>query len=186
MDNALKDVFQAAAWIVAAGAGLFGIWRAIVEMRYSTDQRNVDLRWRQAETAKKILDELRTDYAARSALMMLDWNGRAYVYEGTATGPVTHDKRRESLRTVNTIFSPEDLATFIRDAFDSLFDHFERIEHFIRIELIRFEDVKEPLSYHVRKLAHSDERPTIENFLKVYEFTQATSFLKRFKEWRSA
>jgi hypothetical protein len=179
-----RDDVQAAAWAVAALAGLFGMWRAVVELRHSTKQRDLDLRWRQAEMGKKILDEL-GDSAAHSALTMLDWNGRIYMNAGVPTQPITHAIRRDSLRTVNTIFDPKSDALLIRDAFDVLLDRFERIEHFIRIELIRFEDIRQPLSYYIRKLAHNDERPVIEKFLEEYEFTLARNFLERFKEWHS-
>jgi hypothetical protein len=79
---------------------------------------------------------------------------------------------------------PGDDGPFIRDAYDALFDKIERLEHFIQIDLIRFKDVAEPLRYYVVKLAARDERPVIERFIATYGFTEAQSFLNRFREWK--
>jgi hypothetical protein len=105
--------------------------------------------------AKSCLDEL-SPYA-RHALKMLDWDGRNYeLSDKTLTHPIFHQTRRHSLRTQNPSFPPGDDGPFIRDAYDDLFDAFERFEHFIRIGLIRFEDVAGMLRYYISKMAQMD------------------------------
>ena len=87
-------------------------------------------------------------------------------------------------RIISSFRRPGDPGPFIRDAFDNLFDGFERLEHFIRIKLIRFEDVEPRLRYYVGKLGADDERPVAEVFLTAYGFALALRFLERFASWK--
>jgi hypothetical protein len=174
----IKDLFQIAAWAVAIVGGLIAAFKAIAEWRK-------DLRWKQAEMAKTCLDEIRDSPLASAALKMLDWTGLSFgLPDGTNSLPIDHEQRRTALRIVNTVFPPGDPGPFIRDAFDALFDGFERLEHFIRIELIRFDDVEPPLRYYVSKLAAPEDRRIIEAFLNEYGFALASSFLDRFNSWK--
>ncbi len=176
---AKKDLFQIFAWIVAIVGGLIAAFKAIAESR-----RN--LRWKQAEMAKTCLDEIWGNPLALAALRMLDWTGLSFPLpdEEGRTKPISHEQRRASLRVVNTQFPPGDPGPFIRDAYDCLFDGFERLEHFVRIKLIRFEDVEPRLRYYVGKLASADERPVAETFLSTYGFNLARCFLERFDSWK--
>ena len=176
----MKDFFQIAFWIAAVVGGLIASFKAIAEWRK-------DLRWKQAEMAKTCLDEIRNNQLASAALKMLDWDGRSFEESpNKSTSPIYHEDRRSALRVVNPVFPPGDPGPFIRDAFDTLFDGFERLEHFIRIDLIRFEDVEQPFRYYVSKLAAPEEYPVIQAFLKEYSFVLAFRFLDRFAEWRAA
>jgi hypothetical protein len=144
-----KDLFQVAASGVAIIGGLVAASKALAEFRRANDQRREDMRWKQAEMAKRCLDEIRNDSLARAALKMLDWSGLSYERPGgTKTGPIDRDTRRAALRTTNTIFSQDDDSPFIRDAYDALFDGFERLEHFIRMKLIVFDDVEPVFRYY--------------------------------------
>ena len=188
MSQNTKDWVQVAAWGITIIAGIVAAWKAIIEMKRSNDQRWEDMRWKQAEMAKKCLDEFTANDLARAALKMLDWTGRYYTKpDGGKTKPVDHQIRRNALRTTNTVFlqGKEDDADFIRDAFDELFDHFERAEHFIRIKLILFDDIQQPLSYHISKLAGKDDREIYQKYLQEYGFQLAQDFLKRFPVWNA-
>jgi hypothetical protein len=184
MDLDAKDFFQIAAWGVAVPGGLIAAWKAVVELHSANNQRKRDLRWRQGEMAKRCLDELFKDRNVSSALTMLDWSGRSYDGPEGKTKPITHERRHCALRTRDTTFPPGDDSPFIRDAFDALFDGFERLEHFIQIGLIRFEDVENRLRYYVGKLASLEERPVMEEFIREYEFPLVRRFLARFEAWR--
>ncbi len=188
MSQNLKDCFQIGAWAIAIIGGLITAYKAVKEMQRSNEQRREDMRWKQAEMAKKCLDEIFSNSQARAALRMLDWTGAIYAKpDGTKTGPIKHEERRVALRAKSTFFFPSgDDGPFIRDAYDELFDGFERLEHFIRIKLILFEDVKQPLSYYVGKLAVQEERVVIQPFLKEYGFQLAQDFLHRFPVWNEA
>ena len=88
-----------------------------------------------------------------------------------------------ALRTTGTEFQAGGDEEFVRDAFDGLFDGFERLEYFIEIKLIVFPDVEQSLSYYVGKLSNEDERPVIELFLRAYYPQAAKDFLTRFPSW---
>ncbi|MBL8190549.1 MAG: hypothetical protein JNK38_21200 [Acidobacteria bacterium] len=214
MSQDLKDYFQLGAWGVAIIGGLIAAFKAVAEMRRSNEQRREDMRWKQAEMAKKCIDEIFSNANTRAALRMLDWTGSIYAKpDNTKTGRITHESRRlalrtkdptslpgndsplirdayeehrQVLRTDDPIFLPGDDGPFIRDAYDQLFDEFERLEHFIRIKLILFEDVRQRLSYYIDKLALQEERAAIQPFLQEYGFTLAQDFLTRFPVWTGA
>jgi len=184
MESYYKDLIQIGVSIVAIIGGLVAVSQALTEMRRSNDQRREDMRWKQAEMAKKCLDEMFSNGLARAAMKMLDWSGLTYTMPGRSqTAPIEHATRREALRTSATVFTTDDPAPFIRDAYDELFDNFERLEHFVVINLILFEDIKQPLAYYVAKLAKPEERAVIELFLQAYKFHSAQKFLNRFPEW---
>jgi hypothetical protein len=176
LSTTMKDYFQILAWIATAVAAILAIL-----------QWHKNLRWKQAEMAKTCLDEIWNDPLAFAGLKMLDWTGLSFPLpdNGGHTPPISHEQRRASLRVVHTQFPPGDPGPFIRDAYDRLFDGFERLEHFIRIKLIRFEDVEPRLRYYVGKLGTGDERPTAELFLTAYDFKLALRFLERFASWKS-
>lgn len=185
MDVLVKDCFQAAAWAVAVIGGLIAAFKALAEHRRFNDQRCEDMRWKRAEMAKKCVDEIRADPLARSALKMLDWSGASYRRpDGGETCAITQEVRNNMLRTANTRFQPGDDGQYVRDAYDALFDAFARLEHFIAIKLILFEDIDQAFRYYVGKLGDAGNRSIFDDFLKTYGFGDAQAFLGRFSEWQ--
>ncbi len=185
INRQIMDGFQAAAWIVASVGGVIAASKAVVELRKATRQRAADMRWKQAEMAKTCIDELSKCCFAQCAMKMLDWSGRSFECGSRKTGPITAETRRRALRTEGAVFAPESDEQFIRDAFDELFDGFERLEHFIRIDLIRFEDVENAYAYYLDRPARPTERPVAEKFLTEYNFGLALPFLDRFNVWHN-
>jgi len=180
-----KDIVQVGAWAVAIVGGLVAAFMAVAQFRRANDQRREDLRWKQAELAKRCLDEIRGDDLACAAMKMLDWVGLTYEKPGGGkTGAIDHNARRAALRTTNTFFVPDDDSPFIRDAYDALFDRFERLEHFIRIHLITFEDVEPAFLYYVERMAGPEDRSVFAAFLESYGFGLAQSFIGRFRPWK--
>jgi len=186
LDPWTKDILQAAAWLIAAIGGIFAILKGVAEISKSTAERaearragERDLRWRQAETAKKVLDELAASPQARAAMKMLDWSGLTYLREGDVrTKPITNEFVTTSLRTSNLEFRDPD-EPFVRDAFDGLLDGFERLEHFVRIGLVLWEDVQPPLVYYAERLRGI--KPVIDPYLATFRFPLAAAFLARFE-----
>lgn len=186
VDNTVKDVFQVSAWLVAAIGGTIAAFKAVAELRRANQERAVALavrrrefRWRQAEMARTIHDQLWADPLARAALKMLDWQGLIYTHDGQKTGKITHELMEGALRTTNTNFTFDE--QFVRDAFDVLFDGFERIEHYLVIKLVKWDDVKGWLEYYINLLA--TRKQTINTFLETYGFTLTGRFLNRFQAW---
>ena len=182
LDSNLKDWIQAASWIAAVAAGLFGIIKIVVEMRHARELRQEDLRWKKAQAAKSLWDEMWSDEPSHAALTMLDWDGREFeIKEGTKSR-ITTKGMLWALRTENTEFS--DFKAFIRDAFDNLFYYMGIFEHSITTGLVDFADLEHLIEYYVAILART--RPVFEKYVATYCFKRAAPFLGRFEAWRQA
>lgn len=189
MDPLLKDLIQVMTWLIAAIGGVIAAFKAVYELKRSNEERAEALqerrdqfRWRQAEMARTILDQTWRDELAKSALRMLDWSGLKYERAGRITEPITHDNMYYALRTSNTQFTDDE--HYVRDCFDQLFDDFERIEHYLNIGLVNWEDIQGRLDYYVSLLAR--QKPIYEQFLATYQFKLALRLLSRFPQWSVA
>jgi hypothetical protein len=189
MDPVLKDLAQVAAWLVAAVGGVIAAFKAVSELERSNKERAEALgerreqfRWRQAEMARTILDQTWNDRLARSAMRMLDWSGLQYEQGQRLTDPISSADMWHALRTTDTSFTPDE--QFVRDCFDQLFDYFERMEHYLGIGLINWEDIQGRLAYYADLLAR--KKLVYEQFLTTYQFRLAHRLLKRFPSWSTA
>jgi hypothetical protein len=182
LDPNLKDWVQAASWIAAVAAGLFGIIKIVIELRHARAQRQQELRWRKAQAAKSLNDEMLSDEGSHTAMTLLDWDGREFEIKQDVRAKITTEEMLGSLRTVNTRFS--DLEVFVRDAFDNFFYYMGIFEHSTVTGLADFPDLEYPIEYYVAILAKN--RPVFENYLVTYGFKRGLSFLGRFEPWRVA
>jgi hypothetical protein len=173
----VKDVAQLAVWTVAIVGGLYGMWNGINESKAHRAQQATQLRWEQAELARQIIEKLSDNPKARSAMRILDWaGGREFDVKTGKQEMITVDDMIVGLRTKDLTFN--DKETFVRDSFDELFDGFQLIEHYLRIQLISFDDVKEPLGYYVQRL--DEHRDAVNNYLRVFDYGLAQAFIERF------
>lgn len=159
-----------------------GAFKAIEEMRLNRRKREEEFRWKQAELAKKVLDETWEERSARKALCMLDWSGRVYDDSGRKTAPLTHEFIFDALGTLPRLYSPDQI--FVRDTFDRLMEMASRTEHFIRIGLIHFQDVSAPWAYYVDRAACY--AGPLRAFMVAYKYPLAQAFFERFEEWPKA
>jgi hypothetical protein len=188
MNPLCKDVLELLIAGLAAIGGLLAAWAAIVALQRGNQERaeansnrKLEFRWRKAELSRTIIDQIWGDPLAGAALKMLDWEGVSYAHNGHTTAPITSTAMVMALRTNNCLFSEDE--QFIRDCFDALFDGFERIEHYVRIELILWEDVQGRIDYFATKLA--ERKATITTFLDTYGFPLAKALLERFPQWNT-
>lgn len=140
--------------------------------------RREDLRWRKAGLARQIINEFLDDESAGSAMQMLDWSGRTFTQEGT-TFTVSHPDMYQALRTDNLKFEKKE--QFIRDCFDSFFVHQQLTEHYLRIGLLEFDDIRYPHSYYAELMTRN--KNVFGQFLLEYKYDYALSFLHRFPSW---
>jgi hypothetical protein len=182
LDPNVKDWIQAASWVAAVAAGLFGIVKIVIELKHSREQRAQELRWRKAQAAKSLNDEMLSDEASLAAMTMLDWDGREFEVKPDVKAKITTEEMLAALRTDNTTFS--DPEAFVRDAFDNLFYYMGILEHSISRGLVDFLDLEYPIEYYVKLLAKN--RPVFENYLASYGFNRGLAFLTRFEAWQSA
>jgi len=189
MDPLLKDLAQVAAWLVAAVGGVIAAFKAVSELKRSNEERAEALRerreqfrWREAEMARTILDQMWNDTLATSAMRMLDWSGLQYEQGQRLTNPISQSDVWHALRTTNTSFTPDE--QFVRDCFDQLFDYYERMEHYLGIGLISWEDIQGRLEYYAGLLAR--KKTVYEQFLTTYQFGLASRLANRFSSWSTA
>jgi len=189
MDPYIKDFAQVIAWLVASIGGVVAALKAVAELRRANQERadallerKEQFRWRQAEMARSILDQAWSDPHARTAMRMLDWSGLIFDDGGRKTKQITPPDIYKALRTENTIFGPD--AQFIRDCFDQLFDYFERIEHYLYIDLVNWQDIEGRFRYYVELLAN--QKALYSNFLTTYNYSGCLKHLQRYKSWSEA
>ena len=175
MPSLILDISQLVAWLVAGVGVLFGVFRGLKEMRLSREARQTEQRWRRADLARQLLERLEGDEAVLAAFRMTDYDKGEIEVQGrfTATRPEI-----KAALTVGPL-KPVSKETQIRDSFHSLFSHLEHLEHYIRINLIFFEDVQYPLEYWMHNLL-ADWR-TVSKNLDAYNFPLAKRFIERFQ-----
>jgi len=175
MPSLILDISQLVAWLVAGVGVLFGVFRGLKEMRLSREARQTEQRWRRADLARQLLERLEGDEAVLAAFRMTDYDKGEIEVQGrfTATRPEI-----KAALTVGRL-KPVSKETQIRDCFHSLFSHLDHLEHYIRINLILFEDVQYPLEYWMNNLL-ADWR-TVSKNLDAYNFPLAKKFIERFQ-----
>lgn len=183
MNKRRKDRIEVTAWSVgilgALVAASIGIWQ-MVETRY---QRTEELRWRQANLARELIDKMLADEQAGSALRMLDWEEQSHEYE-------IEVGRKEEIN-VNDVYSalqvndsqksPKDV--YIRECFDQLFFHINQVERSLRIKVLQFDDVKFPLDYYSKLMLQ--QKMVFETYMNEYGDKEALTFFQRFEGWKS-
>jgi hypothetical protein len=167
---------QALSWLIASIGGVVVALKGVAEMH----QTRV---WRKTELAKRILDEIWADEKCAAAMMQVDWSNREFDIGSNELARISRDDLLVALRTdpANSKFSKKEV--FVRDCFDSLLDALQRLEHYIDIKLIDFDDVKDSLEYTVDEL--TGIRREIERYITAYNFHSAASFLDRYEQWRN-
>lgn len=170
------SLLQSISILVATVGGLVAAGKAIYEMQLNRQQRAKELRWRQANVGKELIDEFHENTLASAAMRMLDWNGREFEVTKDALVPISTADVLGGLRTEGLNFL-DDKDAFIRDSFDSFFFHVHRVEQSIRNELTTLEDVRFPLDYYGEKM--SEHAEVYAKFMHTYGYGPAADFYTR-------
>lgn len=181
INQEIKDVVQIASLLTVSVGGLIAAFKAIYEVQQNRIQRAKELRWRRANVAKEILDEVFSHHLAQNAGLMLDWSERQRNYEIKEGDrqPVSYSEVVSALgKEQKAVLDDEEI--FIRDSFDYFFYFIDRIEHHIRIKLISFEDVDAPLRRYAKKI--EIQRELYESFMRSHGYELAVEFFKRFAD----
>src|SRR6202023_908288 len=83
IDN-LRESAQLLGLVIGVPAAIVGLFKALYEIRANREQRSTELRWKRANLAKELLDDIHRHDQARNAVHMLDWRHAQIVYELTA------------------------------------------------------------------------------------------------------
>jgi hypothetical protein len=161
---------------VAGMAGIiFGLIKGSLEIRESRLLRAEELRWKRANAAKDLLDDIHNHELEKNAVHMLDWcNGEA-EYE-IARGQKAIISYADVLAALakNTGHSPDPKDVFIRDCFDWFFYRVDRVQHYINRGLIDFEDVGAVLKIYAKEI--STNWKIYDAFLTYHDYDLARLF----------
>jgi hypothetical protein len=178
MNPFLKDLIQVASWTVAVIGGLTAALVAIRQLKLNTQQRKTELRWKQANAAKEIIDDIHNNNWAKNAVAMLDWSEgkHRFRFEGGNTVEISYEN--DVLAALTKKHGEcSDLEQDIIYCFDWFFYFINRIEHYIRTELIKFEDVEDVFNIYGEKIKQNEQ--VFENFMQVHSYRLAVDFWKR-------
>lgn len=184
IDPNLQGWIQTLAWIGTFCGIIVAIFNYVSQQKQNRRQREreleqskSELRWKQAEAAKKILDEMLSSSGAKAAMQMLDWNDVEFEIASGKREVIWEKDYIKALRTNDLQFSDKEV--FIRNSFDSLFYYMAMMEHYIKSDLVLLEDVSFPLDYYLKIM--NSNKVVFENFLMHYEQDKTVSFIERLK-----
>lgn len=168
--------------VVAVVAAIFGLFRAIYEITESRMLRAQELRWKRANSAKELLDDIHNHELEKNCVRMLDWcDGPALEYE-IAPGQKAVISYADVLAALakNGSESRDGKDAYIRDCFDWFFYRVDRIQHYINRGLIDFEDVRAIFKVYAREI--SKNWKTYDEFLTFHEYHLARQFFLSCKD----
>ena len=142
-----KDCIQGLSWAGAIIAAAMAVFKGISEIKENRLQRERELRWQQANIGRELVDKMVHSQAA-IALRMLEYADETTIFEGIPGSDKAVNKQDiiVALSLNSQTSSPK--YTYIRECFEILLYHVERLEYYIQNNLITAEDVKFPLEYY--------------------------------------
>lgn len=155
---------------------ILAVWNAFQGLK----QRRIEHRWRQAEMAKKLWDNLISDTYAFNATFMLDGRIRTYkhlIELGLENTEVNITDIQHALSTPDNALTPKDL--YIQDCFDALLHSWAKAEHFITIGLIEEQDLIVPAEYYSQRVKEPRIKNIFENFANKTGKKDALQFMAR-------
>ena len=173
----IQDKFDIVVKSVAVLGGLIAAFRVIYELRQNTRQRQQELRWRQANSAKELINRLEESQLASDAMIMFDWTGREFEIAPKVFEAISFHDVKKALRITNTVFS--DKETYIRDCTDAFLFEMEFMEQAIRNDLTQFKDLIFPMKYCIDSMKQHDIYDSFVEFVKEYGYTGSYSFVQR-------
>ena len=172
------DIKIVTSWIGIA-TGLI----AIVTFFMSIRQRQKELRWKQAELARKLVDDFLNDPDAAQGLYMLD--GLQYPFKDFFGRPmtVTPTEIVDSIEKSVVKENLDDKQARILFCIDSILYFMNRIESSLKSKLIVFEDVDTPCDYYVSLIAPN--KVAFSRYMHEVKYTGLLQFCERFPSWTS-
>jgi hypothetical protein len=166
-------------WLAIA-TGFLGI----ITFIFSIIQRKRELRWKQAELARKLIDDLFNDEDASQALYILDDVNRPYK---DCDGTPMNASRSDLMRSINNSLTGARLdqrEESIIFNVDSLLYFLNRIDLSLKSKLIVFDDIVAPFDYYLSLMRQDKEAFT--NYMKKVGYPNLPHFCNRFPCWKAA
>jgi len=171
-----KDLIESGLGMGTLLLATLGIWSGTRSAKQAVVEKRRENRHKQLTAAKDLLKEVLADPMAAAALKMMDWSGRTYLHQGTAY--TIHSSALEPAlveHNANLAFTKEQ--QFIRDCFETFFDHMLVIEHLIKQKYLDQSDVAIPLKYYAEHIVAFAR--IYQPFINAYGYVPAYNLLKR-------
>jgi hypothetical protein len=159
--------------LVAAFAGIYQLWQGNV-------QNGRELRWKQAELAREMVDKMMADEGWK-AMEMMDWDDEGRTYE------INGQKEKVNVNAVYAALENKestDKDRHIIDRLDRTFFLISQLESAVRSDLVRIDDVKFPLSWYAAKRM-CPRKQLFEEYMKENAAPETLDFFRRLDEWRN-
>ena len=166
---------------VAVIGGVITIALALIQAFQSLRERRREIQWKRAEAASRMLDDLFKENPSKSACIIFDEGFSSYDLGGGKVETLTRDQMLHALS------QPDDQAIVsvrCRQCFDHLAYYMMRIAHAQRIGLIDMDHIRQPIGYHVSKLAIY--RSVIEPYINDINYGELLPFLGTFDAWNAS
>lgn len=184
---------QAGGWLVAVAGVAVTVTKLRADFKQARDQRERDIearkrealrlesdaRWRQAQAAKELNDEMLDDPFAWQALQMLD-----YPSEEAEVGPLKFVASADSIRgalSVGSLDKNDAPGRAIRRCFDSFFYYLAVFQHHIDNQLVVASDLAFPSTYYLKRLGKF--KAEVDAYLGKYQIEGAQKFLAASSVW---
>jgi hypothetical protein len=173
---ALKDWIVIVSTVVSISIAFWGVRNALESARKVIQEKKNEHRQKQLTAARDMMKEIFTDPLSRSAMRMMDWSGRTFTYEKQPFKVYWTDLK-PALVVHEKGMGFDKQQEFIRDSFESFFDHMLVLEHFIKQNYLNVADIAVPLEYYAgRIIAFPD---TYDGFLHAYGYGEARNLMLR-------
>ena len=159
--------------LVAAFSGIYQLWQSNV-------QNGRELRWKQAELAREMVNKMMDDEGWK-AMEMMDWEDEGREYE------INGHKEKINANAVYTALEKSestDKDRHIIDRLDRTFFLVSQLESAVRSDLVRIEDVRFPLSWYAAKRM-CPRKKLFEDYMKENAAPETLQFFQRLDEWRN-
>lgn len=178
---ALKDWILIVSAVVSIFIAFWGVRNGLQSATKVIQEKQNEHRQKQLAAARDMMKEIFTDPLARSAMRMMDWSGRTFTYEEQSF-PVHWRDLKPALVVHQKGMGFNKQQEFIRDSFESFFDHMLVLEHFIEQNYLNEADIAVPLEYYAgRIIAFPD---TYDGFLRAYGYGEARDLMQRLAQRR--
>ncbi|WP_435036960.1 hypothetical protein [Pseudomonas neuropathica] len=173
---ALKDWIVIGSTVVSIFIAFWGVKNGLQSARKAIDEKQNEHRQKQLAAARDMIKEIFSDPLARSAMRMMDWSGRNFTYENQCLTVHWRDLK-PALVVHQQGMGFDKQQEFIRDCFESFFDHMLVLEHFIEQRYLNEADIAVPLEYYAGQVMNFPQ--TYDGFLLAYGYGEARDLLQR-------
>jgi hypothetical protein len=159
--------------LIAAFVGIYQLWQSNV-------QNGRELRWKQAELAREMVNKM-VDDEGWKAMEMMDWEDEGREYE------INGQKEKINVNAVYAALEKSestDKDRHIIDRLDRTFFLVSQLESAVRSDLIKIEDVRFPLSWYAAKRM-CPRKQLFEGYMKENSAPETLQFFRRLDEWRN-